>query len=168
MGRIVINETENKQTVILNDSPAGVEGGYFDATMNWHEMGSGGGGSAVSIPLIKGSITNVYSSSYWDSTSNIRGGSKYFYNVKPQTGYKLTIPENETTDVSVNFYTYANMDSLYTHSNMSEVANSGWLSYTDIVEFTTPENCQYIRLALKKGDNQSIGTLDVTAVLEEV
>lgn len=40
MGRIVINETENKQTVILNDTPEGVSGGYFDATMNWHEMGS--------------------------------------------------------------------------------------------------------------------------------
>lgn len=38
MGRIVINETENKQTVILNDSPEGVEGGFFDADMGWHEL----------------------------------------------------------------------------------------------------------------------------------
>ena len=48
MGRIVINETENKQTVILNDSPAGVEGGYFDSQMVWHEMG--GGSDTPEIP----------------------------------------------------------------------------------------------------------------------
>lgn len=42
MGRIVINETENKQTVILNDSPEGVEGGYFDSLMEWHDFGGGG------------------------------------------------------------------------------------------------------------------------------
>lgn len=41
MGRTVINETENKQTVILNDSPEGVEGGYFDDEMVWHELGGG-------------------------------------------------------------------------------------------------------------------------------
>jgi hypothetical protein len=41
MGRIVINETENKQTVILNDSPTGVDGGYFDAQMEWHSLGEG-------------------------------------------------------------------------------------------------------------------------------
>lgn len=40
MGRTVINETENKQTVILNDSPEGVEGGYFDADMEWHNIGA--------------------------------------------------------------------------------------------------------------------------------
>lgn len=40
MGRTVINETENKQTVILNDSPEGVEGGYFDSLMEWHELKS--------------------------------------------------------------------------------------------------------------------------------
>ena len=45
MGRSVINETENKQTVILNDSPEGVEGGYFDSLMVWHEFGEGGGDS---------------------------------------------------------------------------------------------------------------------------
>lgn len=39
MGRTVINQTENKQTVILNDSPEGIEGGYFDADMVWHEIG---------------------------------------------------------------------------------------------------------------------------------
>lgn len=35
MGRIVINQTENKQTIILNDSPEGIEGGFFDKDMNW-------------------------------------------------------------------------------------------------------------------------------------
>lgn len=38
MGRTVINETENKQTVILNDSAEGVSGGYFDSLMEWHDM----------------------------------------------------------------------------------------------------------------------------------
>lgn len=41
MGRTVINQTENKQTIILNDSPEGVTGGYFDADMVWHDVGSG-------------------------------------------------------------------------------------------------------------------------------
>lgn len=48
MGRIVINETENKQTVILNDRASGVTGGYFDSGMNWHEFGGGG-----DFPLLK-------------------------------------------------------------------------------------------------------------------
>lgn len=48
MGRIVINETENKQTVILNDSPEGVEGGYFDEAMEWHELRGGSGGEWTS------------------------------------------------------------------------------------------------------------------------
>lgn len=39
MGRIVINKTENGQTVILNDTAQEVSGGYFDSTMNWHELG---------------------------------------------------------------------------------------------------------------------------------
>lgn len=39
MGRTVINETENKQTIILNDSPEGIEGGYFDQDMNWNKLG---------------------------------------------------------------------------------------------------------------------------------
>lgn len=38
MGRTVINQTENKQTIILNDSPEGIEGGYFDAEMGWHVL----------------------------------------------------------------------------------------------------------------------------------
>ncbi len=38
MGRTVINETENKQTVILNDSADNISGGYFDADMVWHEL----------------------------------------------------------------------------------------------------------------------------------
>lgn len=53
MGRIVINETENKQTVILNDSPEGIEGGYFDSQMNWHEMG---GGSAAVDPMLANTL----------------------------------------------------------------------------------------------------------------
>lgn len=62
MGRIVINETENKQTVILNDSPAGVEGGYFDAQMIWHDMGSGGGDvSADDFDFLIGGISKSYS-----------------------------------------------------------------------------------------------------------
>lgn len=47
MGRIVINETENKQTVILNDRASGVSGGYFDNGMNWHEFGG------ADMPIIK-------------------------------------------------------------------------------------------------------------------
>lgn len=48
MGRTVINETENKQTVILNDSPEGVEGGYFDSLMEWHELS----GEAPETPAV--------------------------------------------------------------------------------------------------------------------
>ena len=40
MGRTIINETENKQTVILNDSAESVSGGFFDADMEWHTLSS--------------------------------------------------------------------------------------------------------------------------------
>lgn len=42
MGRIVINKTENGQTVILNDTAQEVNGGYFDKEMEWHEFGDSG------------------------------------------------------------------------------------------------------------------------------
>lgn len=40
MGRTVINETENKQTIILDDSAEGISGGFFDANMAWHTLSS--------------------------------------------------------------------------------------------------------------------------------
>ena len=49
MGRTVINETENKQTVILNDSPEGISGGFFDANMVWHALGGSGDTYPVEI-----------------------------------------------------------------------------------------------------------------------
>lgn len=55
MGRTVINETENKQTIILNDSPEGVEGGYFDSLMKWHELG---GSSINEIRVLNGYSIN--------------------------------------------------------------------------------------------------------------
>lgn len=54
MGRTVIKETENKQTIILNDSPEGIEGGYFDADMAWHELGGGNG------PVYKYDLSNLF------------------------------------------------------------------------------------------------------------
>lgn len=38
MGRIVINKTENGQTLILNDTAQEVSGGYFDSVMVWHDL----------------------------------------------------------------------------------------------------------------------------------
>lgn len=67
MGRTVINETENKQTVILNDSPAGVEGGYYNALMEWHELKDTSGSEAVYVGKtlkIRSDWTPVVSSSY--------------------------------------------------------------------------------------------------------
>lgn len=54
MGRTVINQTENKQTVILNDSPEGIEGGYFDAEMGWHELGGETG------PVYEYDLSNLF------------------------------------------------------------------------------------------------------------
>lgn len=42
MGRTVISKTENKQTIILNDSAESVSGGFFDADMEWHKLGEPG------------------------------------------------------------------------------------------------------------------------------
>lgn len=75
MGRIVINETENKQTVILNDSPAGVEGGYFDSLMDWHEFGGGGG---IENPLINVKIS-VSETSYYQGGFPILSDGKVLY-----------------------------------------------------------------------------------------
>lgn len=66
MGRTVINETENKQTVILNDSPEGVEGGYFDSMMEWHELGRGGGETSIQ-PILTITVVNNIDNN-WDVT----------------------------------------------------------------------------------------------------
>ena len=58
MGRIVINETENKQTVILNDTPEGVEGGYFDDEMLWHELEEESGKEWTSDGIAAGTEPN--------------------------------------------------------------------------------------------------------------
>lgn len=67
MGRTVINETENKQTIILNDSPEGVEGGYFDSLMEWHTLEEAGASPAVYVGKtvkVRDDWTAVVSSSY--------------------------------------------------------------------------------------------------------
>lgn len=66
MGRTVINETENKQTIILNDSPEGVEGGYFDEEMVWHEFG--GESQFVHVTInVDGNIAFTLDNVLWDS-----------------------------------------------------------------------------------------------------
>lgn len=82
MGRIVINETENKQTVILNDSPAGIEGGYFDAQMNWHEMG--GDSNDPIYPMIDGSHTFT-GSNYNGINIEVQNRNKVIYS-NPNAG----------------------------------------------------------------------------------
>lgn len=71
MGRIVINETENKQTLILNDTPEGVYGGYFDSTMNWHDFEGGG---AVRLDLNRnmslGSVTKYSTQALLNKVTN--------------------------------------------------------------------------------------------------
>ena len=69
MGRTVINETENKQTIILNDSTEGVEGGYFDSEEVWHEFGGGGGETPSIQPTLTITVVNNISSDY-DVTPN--------------------------------------------------------------------------------------------------
>lgn len=67
MGRTVINETENKQTIILNDSPEGIEGGYYDAQMSWHTLEEAGDSPAVYVGKtfkVREDWTAVVASSY--------------------------------------------------------------------------------------------------------
>lgn len=40
MGRIVINQTDAKQVVILSSDDAAIQGGYYDANGEWHELGA--------------------------------------------------------------------------------------------------------------------------------
>lgn len=77
MGRTVINETENKQTVILNDSPEGVEGGYFDSEEVWHEFGSGGRTEDLLQTLEVTNNTNYNISFYSNKISTIDNKSVY-------------------------------------------------------------------------------------------
>lgn len=41
MGRIVINQTDAKQVVILSSDDAAIQGGYYDANGEWHKPGAG-------------------------------------------------------------------------------------------------------------------------------
>ena len=41
MGKIVINQTDAKQVVILSSDDAGIQGGYYDAYGEWHKLGAG-------------------------------------------------------------------------------------------------------------------------------
>lgn len=41
MGRIVINQTDAKQVVILSSDDAEIQGGYYDANGEWHKLGAG-------------------------------------------------------------------------------------------------------------------------------
>lgn len=41
MGKIVINQTDSKQVVILSSDDAAIQGGYYDAYGEWHKLGAG-------------------------------------------------------------------------------------------------------------------------------
>lgn len=167
MGRIVINETENKQTVILNDSPEGVSGGYFDSKMNWHDMGSGE--SSFSIPIYLGAYVDTYSSSnYFNENTKTRSGCIYLYTVNPGKTYKVTVPENETNQIACAFYTRENFRQMMKHQNMTDVVALDWNDYTDSFEFTVPADHNFIRINFRKSDNSNISDgFTMTIVLKE-
>lgn len=78
MGRTVINETENKQTVILNDSPEGIEGGYFDEDMVWHEFGGGGEVTPILTISVQNDDTD-YPYTFGESTLPIMENNNVLY-----------------------------------------------------------------------------------------
>lgn len=83
MGRIVINQTENKQTVILNDSPEGVEGGYFDADMIWHDLG----GADLSPVIPDGIVIPFHGTNINQKAAFVSTECEIFYaNNIPSTG----------------------------------------------------------------------------------
>lgn len=149
MGVIVINQTDAKQSIVLESTPEGVTGGYYDADGVWHEFGGSSSektliadcGSRIEI----GSLTDNSSSSYFAASTTNRAGDRNFYTFPK--GSKLLFEgdsENETIDIAVNFY---NTDALYkvqTHANLSNVndeTSTGWLTYQTpfSFEYTVPE-----------------------------
>lgn len=85
MGRIVINETENKQTVILNDSPEEITGGYFDKDMIWTDLG----GPKAKRYKLKGSRTISGTGITMILVSNAQT-----YNFNPATGFNNPVMEH--------------------------------------------------------------------------
>lgn len=84
MGRIVINRTENDQTVILNDTPEGVSGGYFDRDMVWNELG--GGEEKPLYSLIDGEFT--FTSSHWiDFVISVSDSKRVTFENRSETPY---------------------------------------------------------------------------------
>lgn len=147
MGRIVINETENKQTVILNDSPAGVEGGYFDAQMVWHDMGGGGGETpAIPEPFVnRRSISKVDGRVYYSAYASKRICSAFPF---PNPG-KLRVLDN---DYAINLIGISNMSdaTIVTHNNLYDLSFPASDAVTPSFTAEAESDAPYVWVALSK------------------
>lgn len=145
MGRIVINETENKQTVVLNDSPEGVNGGYFDSKMNWHEMGSGEGYLIYDVTdqlVLHGTLSNNASSNYFAVNNNSRLSAKRFYSIEPGATLSFKVESDKPeAEMVINYYSEKAIDSVMSHGdiNTSDYSSFGWEKVNNTIEHTFPD-----------------------------
>lgn len=140
MGRIVINKTENGQTVILNDTSQEVSGGYFDKEMEWHEFGGGKTfvNPEVHMTAIRGE--NVDSSIEIPITTGFYSENGYL------TDSTCYLPEDEN-EVEINFYATSSEtpNEFYIYSSLKgyhyefNVTNTENCSFSDVGKITVSD-----------------------------
>lgn len=166
MGRTVINETENKQTVILNDSPEGVNGGYFDAQMEWHALtaeteNNNVFDSAGNMLFAAGSISFsdglTFSSSasriclYSDTGDYAISGLSNAHPIKLPDNVKsfkvtnITIPNGGNAEITV----YA-----VSADGLIQTKKSGWLSVNGTFD-VSDVSAKYMTINVKKANSQA-------------
>lgn len=160
MGRTVINQTENKQTVILNDSPAGIEGGYFDDAMVWHELKTEGTKTLIDtdtdcsiFPYVTGRKTDI--GVYYNAYQNFANNRRFIATMKgdhplpwskdngstfeTSEFYPIKLPDNVTSiKVTINPSFQSEIHLLYWDGEKYvQEGQSSWLSSGD--SYTVPE-----------------------------
>ena len=165
MGRTVISETENKQTIILNDSPEGIEGGYFDSEMGWHVLGTAGNNvfdSAGNMFFSCGSISYSDGLTYTLLSSRvclfaltgeymITGLSdahpiKLPDNVKSFKVTNITVPKGGG-NVEITVYEEG-------ADGLTQSKKSGWLSVDGTFD-VSDVSADYMTLNVKRANNQN-------------
>lgn len=81
MGKVIINETDHKQKIVLVTSEVGVTGGFYDPEGEWHDFGSGEGGGSMELTAIyeEGSFVGI-EESFKDIKDAVDGGKIVWVN----------------------------------------------------------------------------------------
>lgn len=165
MGRTVINQTENKQTIILNDSPEGVTGGYFDQDMVWTEIG----GEQPLYALIDGEFT--FSGTHWTGfTVKVEDKTKVTFENPTETPYDSYTIFNDV----YNNTTSANAANIRDRVNSAvfpelKAGDEVKIIVSDLqTELFNAEGAGNIAVALRHGSTSYASTGDITEGDKEV